>query len=55
MAFLPVGTPLAWLTARAIEATGSYVPVLSAFFRRIYRGGGLEPAAAPQRITPESA
>jgi MFS family permease len=32
MAFLPVGTPLAFLTARAKEATGSYVPVLLGFF-----------------------
>ena len=32
LAFLPAGTPLAFLTARAKEVTGSYVPVLMAFF-----------------------
>jgi MFS family permease len=32
MAFLPVGTPLPFLVARAKEATGTYVPVLLAFF-----------------------
>jgi MFS family permease len=32
MAFLPVGTPLPFLVARAKEATGTYVPVLLVFF-----------------------
>jgi MFS family permease len=32
MAFLPVGTPLPFLVARVKEATGTYVPVLLAFF-----------------------
>ncbi len=31
MAFLPAGTPLAYLTARAKEVTGSYVPMMLGF------------------------
>jgi hypothetical protein len=41
MAFLPAGTPLAFLTARAKEATGSYVPVLMAFFAILIVAAGL--------------
>ena len=31
MAFLPAGTPLAFLTARTKEVTGSYVPIMLCF------------------------
>jgi MFS family permease len=41
MAFLPVGTPLAYLTARAKEATGSYVPIMMGFFVVLVIAAGL--------------
>jgi MFS family permease len=41
MAFLPVGTPLAYLTARAKELTGSYVPVMFGFLVALFAAGAL--------------
>jgi MFS family permease len=41
MAFLPAGTPLAFLTARAKEVTGSYLPVMLGFVVALVAAAGL--------------